>query len=316
MLLLNRKQTLTTLMISLSLGLSLFSSASNSRSFRHYEKPGNPNDYNVELVGSFSRFDSEDSTVTVDISAVSAEIYFDDIDTRGKPLAHAAFLNKKTSLSLFYSKADIDVETVGSVDNSEDSSKGIGLNYISPEDNYILGFTYASGDTSDNQGTNVADSNTKGINIGKYINDNSTIELSYLKQTTDSIGNTFFASEKSTVDIATLSYETLINLGSERFIYFSGSASQIEQEEPGFKATNQEYDLTSEVFFSKKASLSASVGINRGDDLFLEGHTLSAGGTYFITTEFAVNAMGSLFTPDYEFSQDVASVSISGILRF
>lgn len=233
------------------IGLSLFSSVSNSRSFRHYEKPTNPNDYNVELVGSFSRFKTEDSTVTVDFSAVNADIYFDDIDIRGKPLAYAAFLSRKTSLSLFYSKADTDVETVGSVDTSEDSSKGIGFHYISPKDNYILGITYASGDTSDSPGTNVADSNAKAIHIGKYINDNSIIEFSYLKQTTDSIGNTFFASEKRTADTATLSYETLINLGSERFIYFSGSASQIKQEEPGLKATDQAYSLTSEVFFNK-----------------------------------------------------------------
>lgn len=313
---LNRKQTLTTLLISLSLGLSLFSSSSNSRSFRHYEKPGNPNDYNVEFVGSFARSDTEDSTVTADFSAISAEIYFDDINIRNKPLAYAAFLSRKTSLSLFYSKIETDDEAFGSVDTSEDSGKGIGLNYISPEDNYIFGFTYATGDSTENEDIKVADLSSKGIHIGKYINDRSIIKLSYLESTSESISDTFTQSVESTRDIATLSYETLLDQGGEQFIYLSASASQIKQEELGFKETNQAYSLGSEIVFNKTTSLIAAVEVNRGDDLAQEGYTLSAGGTHFFTTEFAVNVMGALFTPDDEFSQEVATVSISGILRF
>lgn len=313
---LNRKQTLTTLLISLSLGLTLFSSASNSRSSRHYEKPGNPNNYNVELVGSLGRSETELSTVVTDFSAVSAEIYFEDIDIRNKPLAYAGFLSKQTSLSLFYVKAETDVETFGSVSTSEDASKGIQLNYISPVDNYILGFTYSSGDISNSAGTNLAESDSAGINIGKYIDDQSIIEFSYLESTTKSISSIFTASVEITSDIATLSYETLINQGGERFIYLSASASQIKQDLLSFDTTSQAYSLTGEVVLNKTTSISATVGLVRGDELTQEGNFLSAGGTHFLTTEFAINVAGSLYIPDDEFSEETMDISISGIVRF
>lgn len=312
MLLLNRKLTVTALLV----GLSLFSSASNSRSLRHYEERSDPNKYSVELIGSYGQIETDDKTIKTKIAAISAEIYFDEIDSSGKPLAFAAFLNKKTSLSLFYSKADTDFEITNIVDTTEDTNAGIGFNYISEQDNYILGFIYSSGDTTDNEDTDVAESNSKSINIGKYINDSSAIEFIYTQFTTDFIGTASIANDKITTDVAKLSYENLLDFDDEIFIYFAGSASQIKNDGFGVKETNQEYALTAEVFFNTNASLFASAEINNGDDLFSEGRTISAGGTYFMTTKFAVNVILSQFVPDEEFAQDETSAFISAIARF
>ena len=309
---LNRKLTVTALLV----GLSLFSSASNSRSSRHYDERSDPNKYNVELIGSYGQLETDDTTIKTKIAAVSAEIYFDEIDSTGRPLAFAAFLNKKTSLSLFYSKADTDFELNNTVETSEVTGTGIGFNYISEEDNYIFGLIYSSSDTTYNEDRDVAESSLVGINIGKYISDSSAIEFVYTQSTTDLIGNTFIANAETTTDVARLSYENLLDFGDEIFIYFAGSASQIKNDGFGDKETNQEYVLTGEVFFNTKTSLIVSGEINSGDDLFSEGRTISAGGTYFMTTKFAVNVILSQFVPDEEFLQDETSAFISAIARF
>ena len=309
---LNRKLTVTALLV----GLSLFSSASNSRSSRHYEERSYPNKYSVELIGSYGQLETDDTTIKTKIAAISAEIYFDEIDSTGKPLAFAAFLNKKTSLSLFYSKADTDFELNNTVETIEVTGTGIGFNYISEEDNYIFGLIYSSSDETDNEDRDVAESSLVGINIGKYISDSSAIEFVYTQSTTDLIGSTFSANENITTDVAKLSYENLLDVGDEIFIYFAGSASQIKNDGFGDKETNQEYVLASEVFFNTKASLILSGEINSGDDLFSEGRTISAGGTYFMTTKFAVNVILSQFVPDEEFLQDETSAFINVIARF
>jgi hypothetical protein len=312
MLLLNRKLTVTALLV----GLSLFSSASNSRSSRHYEERSDPDKYSVELIGSYGQLETDDTTIKTKIAAISAEIYFDEIDSTGKPLAFAAFLNKKTSLSLFYSKADTDFEFNNTVDTIEETGTGIGFNYISEEDNYIFGLIYSSSDTTDNEDRDVAESSLTGINIGKYINESSAIEFVYTQSTTDLIGSIFSANEKITTDVAKLSYENLLDFGDEIFIYFAGSASQIKNDGFGVKETNQEYVLTSEVFFNTKTSLILSGEFNSGDDLLSKGRTISAGGTYFMTTKFAVNVIISQFAPDEESEQDETSAFISAIARF
>lgn len=310
---LNRKQTVAALLV----GLFLFSSASNSRSFRHHEERNDPDTYSVELIGSYGIFETEDATIKAKIAAVSAEIYFDEIDSRGKPLAFAAFLDKKSSLSLFYSKADTDIEVNNTVDTSEEmTAVGIGFNYISEEDNYILGLIYASSDITDNENTDLAESSLTSINIGKYISDSSVIEFVYTQSSTDLIGSAPSVNEKTTTDIAELSYENLLDFDGDRFIYFAVSASQIKFDGFGVKETNQEYALTTEVFFNKNASLFASGEFNSGDDLLSKGRTVSAGGTYFMTTKFAVNVILSQFSPDEEFVQDETSAFISGIARF
>lgn len=309
---LNHKLTVTVLLV----GLTLFSSASNSRSYKYYDESNDPDIYNVELIGSYGQLETDDTTIKSKIAGVSAEIYFDDIDTRGKPLAYAAFLNKKSSLSFFYSKADTDVEIFNVVNTTEDTNAGIGFNYISEEDNYILGFIYASGDTTDNEDTDVAESSLKSVNIGKYINDSSAIEFVYTQTTTNFIGTTSVSNNEITTDTATLSYENLLDFGGDKFLFFDVSASQIKNEGLGEKETNQEYVLMTEVFFNKETSLFASAEINSGDDLFSEGRTISAGGTYFITTKFAVNVILSQFTSDEELVQDETSAFISGIARF
>lgn len=309
---LKRNYTITAVLV----GLFLFSSTSHSRSSRHYEEPNDPDKYNVELTGTLGQIESEDSTIETTFSVISAEIFFDEVDSLGKPLVYAAFLDKKTSLTLFQTNADTDIKVPGFLDSTqEDTRKGITLNYISEEDNYILGFTFSSGDTTADD-IDVAETDSKGINIGKYITDSSSIELSYTQHTTEFISTIAIASNETTTDIAKITYRNLLDFGSDKYIYFSGSASQIKQEASGVEATNQEFDLTTEVFFNDKASLIASVAINSGDDLFSEGKIISGGGTYFITPEYAVSVMGSIFTPDIDSSQEQTSAFISGIARF
>ena len=307
----NRKLTVTVLIV----GLISFSSASNSRSSRYYEEQSDPDIYSVELIGSYGQLETDDSSIKSKIAGVSAEIFLEYIDTRGKPLAYAAFLNKKSSLSLFYSKADTDVEVIN-VETIEDTNVGIGFNYISEEENYILGFIYDSGDTTDNNGTDVAESRSISVNIGKYIDDSSAIEFIYTQSTTDFFSITSNSTFETTTDIATLSYENLLDLRSDNYIFFGVSASLIESDGFGVKETNQEYELLTEVLFTRAASLFASAEINTGDDLFSEGLTISAGGTYFITNKFAVNVLLSQFSPDEELAEDETSAFVSGIVRF
>lgn len=309
---LNQKLAMTVLLA----GLILFSSACYSRSYRYHEEQSDPNIYNVELIGSYGQLETDDSIFKTKVARVSAELFIDYIDTHDKPLAYAAFLNKKSSISLFYSKADTDVEATIGVNNTENTDAGIGFNYISEEDNYILGFIYAGGDTTDNDGTDLAESNSISVNIGKYINDSSAIEFIYTQSTTDFIDTTLISSDEITTDIATLSYENLLDFRGDNYIFFGLSASQIKSDGFGVKETNQEYELFTEVFFNEAASLFASAEINSGDDLFAEGRTISAGGTYFITTKFAVNVILSQFTPDEELAEEETSGFISGIVRF
>jgi hypothetical protein len=310
---LHQKLTVTVLLV----GLTIFSSASNSRSYRYYDERNDPDIYSVELIGSYGQIETGDSTTKTKVAVISAEIYFDDIDTRGKPLAYAAFLNKKSSLSFFYWKADTDIEIFNAVETIEDTNAGIGFNFISEEANYILGFNYASGDTSDNEDTDVAESDLLSVNIGKYIDDSSAIEFVYTQSTTDFIGTTFVSNNEITTDTATLSYENLLDFGGDKFLFFGISASQIKNDGlGGVEETNQEFELMAEVFFNQETSLFASAEINSGDDLSSEGRTISAGGTYFITTKFAVNVILSQFASDEELVEDETSAFISGIARF
>jgi Putative general bacterial porin len=99
-------------------------------------------DYRAEVslnLGQASASDSDDDATLINLKG---ELFFNNVDTDGKPLAEAAFLQKASSVYLNHARIDSDF-----VDGSETT---VGIGYYIPNTIFFAGAEFISPDEGDN----------------------------------------------------------------------------------------------------------------------------------------------------------------------
>ena len=145
--------------------------------------------YNVQLNVGHERADLDNTAGSTKTEAVArgATFYFSPVDTTKGPLAEAAFLDKASGITLV--KTDSEVESVES-----DVYSGR-LSVVDKDTGFLFAVSLENGEA------NNLDSDSLGLRIGQYIDDNSTVAVNYENASAAATGD---------VDTWSIDYSTFI----------------------------------------------------------------------------------------------------------
>ncbi len=293
------KRTLSVTLLSLSL------LSANSHAEQNYQ---------VELLVGYEKEDADTSTDKT--TGLAAEIYFSPVNTENKPLAEAAFLDKSSSVIVGYIKVKSDLQNA-SINSIDSKGPLIGINYITETDAFILGAVYSKQDIDTDPDLVTGDSKTIGISIGKYLDDSSAVEFSYISTDTELKNTT--SSQVTSVDIENynFSFKTVRPLGDTSFYHLGISLELILTDSASVNDDeNHIMELQGEYYFNRMTSLGVGASLQAGDDISPEGNTLAIGGTHFFIPQIALNINFSKFIAANSQDEDTDSISVAAIARF
>lgn len=269
--------------------------------------------YQTEIIGGYEKEDADTSTDKT--IGLGAEFYFAPVNTENKPLAQAAFLDKKSSVVAGYINLKRDLQN-SNVDSIDLGGPLIAINYITETDAFILGATYSKLDGDTNPELVTIDSKIIGFTVGKYINDSTTVQVSY--NNGESEYQNTSSSQTSTLDIDyyELTYKTVQVLGATNYYSFGiGFELTRKDSSTSAKEDNNEFKVSGGYYFSRMTSLDVAASFNSGDDISDEGQTLAFGLTHFIAPQIAIEIGLSKFNADDNNTEDTDSISFDVIAR-
>jgi hypothetical protein len=270
--------------------------------------------YQIELQGGYEKEDADTSTDKS--TALSVEIYFSPVNTENKPLAEAAFLDKSSSVIIGYIKVNSDFKNSG-LSTINASGPLFAINYVTETDAFILGAVYSMQDIDTDPDLATGDTNIIGFNIGKYLDDTSAIEVSYIS--TDTGIQSATLSQTSSIDIEnySLSFKTVRPLNDTSFYRFGTSFEYTKTDSTSVNDNDsQRLEVQGEYYFTRMTSLGAMASFNSSDDITPEGKTLAIGGTHFFIPQIALTISWSKFFALNSQDEDTDSISVDAIARF
>ena len=270
--------------------------------------------YQTELFGGYEKEDADTSTDKT--IGVGAEIYFSPINTESKPFAQAAFLDKSSFVTVGYINQKVDLQNA-SVDSLDLGGPLIGINFITETDAFILGVFYSKLDGDTNPSQLTIDSKLIGFVIGKYLNDSTTVEVSYTSgdaEYDNTISNQTFTLD---IDYYELTYNTVQWLGATSYYDFSIGFELIRKDNSNsVKEDNHELKVLGNYYFTRMTSLGLAASFNSGDDISDEGQTLAINFNHFFAPQIALKVGLSKFNADDIQTEDADSFSFDVIARF
>ena len=265
--------------------------------------------YQTEIIGVYEKEDAD--TTTDKIIGLVAEIYFSPVSTDNKPLAQAAFLDKKSSVSVGYMNFKTDLQNA-SVDSIDLGGPIIGINYITETDAFILGAAYSKLDGDTNPDFLTIDSEIVSFTIGKYINDSTIVQASYTSGDAEYRNTASSQTSYLDLDYYELSYITVQSLGATNYYSFGIGFELISKEgSTSVKEDNNEFKVLGNYYFSRMTSLGVAAAFNSGDDVSDEGQTLAIGVTHFFTPQLALGISLAKFNADDINTEDTDSISLT-----
>lgn len=214
-----------------------------------------------------------DGRVQTKIVGLTGTYYFSSVDDSEVPLNEAAFLNKASSLSLAATDNELEIDG----DTGYGDGAGGALNLVLG-DKYIFNVSYATADIDD------VDADAYGLGAGLYINETTSIGLSYTRVDLDDVNEEF--------DTFAFNLHNVTDLDGISSI--AGQINLAIAEEPGSQTVIQ-LDGAMDYYFTHKYSLGGGLAFslpNNGDREFI----YSIQSKYFITNKIALAASYSLTT--------------------
>ena len=270
--------------------------------------------YQTEIFGGYEKEDADTSTEK--IIGLGAEIYFLPVNTENKPLAQAAFLDKRSSVIVGYLNFKIDLQNA-SVNSLDLGGPLIGINYITETDAFILGAIYSKLDGDTNPSFLTIDGKMVGFIIGKYLNDSTAVQVSYTSSDAEYRNTTSNQTSNLDIDYYELTYNTVQSLGATSYYRFSVGFELIRKNDSNsVKEDNHELKVLGDYYFTRMTSLGVAASFNSGDDVSDEGQTLAITFNHFIAPQIALEIGLSKFNADDIQTEDTDSISLDVIVRF
>lgn len=269
--------------------------------------------YQTEIIGGYEKEEADTSTDKT--IGLGVQYYFAPVNTESKPLAQAAFLDKKSSVVAGYINSKRDLQN-SSVDSIDLSGPLIAINYITETDAFIIGATYSKLDGDTNPDLVTIDSKIFGFTVGKYINDSTTLQASYSSGESEYQNTSSNQTSTLDIDYYELTYETVQMLGATNY-YSLGIGFELTRKDSSTSAKedNNEFKVSAGYYFSHMTSLNVGASFNTGDDVSDEGQTLGVGLTHFISPQIALEIGLSKFNADDNNTEDTDSISFDVIAR-
>lgn len=269
--------------------------------------------YLMELRGEYSKEDAE--TFTDKIVGFSAEVFFSRVNTAGKPLAQAAFLDKKSSVEFGYINVESDLNNT----DIEFTVGGpfVGINYITSASAFIINAFYFNGDGDSNPDRFTLHEQIFGFAIGKYINNSSAIQISFLREDGQIDDTVTFQTITVDSDIYGLEYKLVQSLSNNNFYSIDIGVGTTKKEDSSIsnREENNFLSATGEYYFTRMTNLGIGIILNSGDDASQEGHTYEIGFKHFLIPYVALGIAYSKFRADDTSTEDYDSISFEIIGR-
>jgi len=253
--------------------------------------------YNTELGINYSSMETNNGTGST-LTTPFARLYFNPVNTRDKPLAEAAFLDRTGSASIALLQGEGRVKTTYNQTQVIDS---LGLRFSidgrQHDSDTTIQLLFIKYDSEAGSGStkNYPDIEVKsyGIGLGQYISNTQHIGFEYQNTTNNS---TLLDLESYTYRINT---KMVRSLGGDSAFNLMAGINRTSTEANNSKTTNTNYPIKADYYFNPAFSLGAGITVNRGDDLSDEGTTLSFNTGYFISPAIELAASIASFSPSY-----------------
>lgn len=282
-------------------------------------------EYQTEIVTGYSREVEEDSdpgeedtrskTYTIQLTQ-----HFAPVNTSGRPLAEAAFLERIGDIQFVYGFSDTDFGANVSLDGP---FYGAALTFMQPKQPVVFRALYAKRDREfDPPLTGESVSDLYAFGVGLFIKDGFLLGIEY----TRSEGDAHVSGPGGTIssileaEVYTLAAKFVHELGGGRAVNLEAELSRIERkgETTGVdlsvtrtETTNETVEISGDYYFNPKFSLGAEIGLNRGDDKDDEGKSLALNVTAFVNSYFAVELEYERFFADDKAGEDSGEDAMS-----
>ena len=268
--------------------------------------------YQVELSASYLKEETNTIDDKFEANLLTAEIFFDKVETASHPFAEAAYLEHTSSLLVRY----VDSELATPSYDIDYASAGLEANYVVPDSLYILKALYSSLEADYKGGVNGSiDGDALGFGAGIYLTDNSSIVLSYLQLDYDFEIISFLASSNKATDID-IEYKRIQALEDGRAYGFIASLMSSEFETATTSEINTIIDVAFDYYFNRSISVGAEIEINSGDDKAEEGNAVGINASMYLTPVFSVYASLNQFSADNVDGDDNDKVLLGASARF
>jgi hypothetical protein len=279
--------------------------------------------YNVEIGAGVSSLSEEydydlpkKTEIDTDKRALLATVYFKEVDSGDAPYAEAAFLSKAGSVSLGFSKADMDYEykEPGFTAKNSNEFDDLSLALHAVFNDFILEIQVndedEESDRADIEGT------YRSFGMGGYLSDNSTIIVSLLKYKreldSDSYAGSYTMAEHSGINAA---LKFFIPLNNARSLSVGGDISILDSElSDGYvDGAMVSLNIFADFYLSKNLALNFALdtasfagesdnNFSNDTDITEVVQFASFGAEYFINRHFAV--FGGLTLGSGEYDED------------
>lgn len=242
-----------------------------------------------------------------DSVSISGTYFFTDVETNKGPLSVAAFLDRASSISVFYSDGETEVDAqqltfsgpapVGPVSSYGSPVSGftylvpkyeidteeyfVAGQYIHVNSGWLIEASYGYSEDDSDLGIDI-ESDSYGVGVGKYIAESTRLMLDYVYIETDidsSIGDT-----SVDTDIVNLGLFHVQQLGNGTFYDVSLDVGYIDSDESG---DAEVYSASATYYFSRALGIGVNVSHTDNDDIDVTTYGVS--GEWFITDSFAIN---------------------------
>lgn len=270
-------------------------------------------DSETDYDGSFSPDIDEDSV------SISGTYYFHDVKTDKGPLSVAAFLDRASSLSAFYSDGETDIDgteisfsgptfmgapilgygmisgfTLTIPDYEIDTEEYfVNAQYIHAESGWVIEASYGYVEEDSDLEIDI-EQDIYGVGIGKYIAQNTRLMLDYFHTETDTDFGVFDTSSDS--ELVNVGLFHVQELGDDTYYDVSLDVAHID---PDDGDDSQAYSLGATYYFTSHIGVGVDVSHVDGDDIDTTSYGIS--GEWFVTDNFSVSLSYTRTEIDFDF---------------
>ena len=291
--------------------------------------------YQFEVEAEYSDSETDydsgfDPDMDEDSISISGTYYFHDVETNKGPLSVAAFLDRASSISAFYSDGETDIDgteisfsgpapmgglfsygygstidfTFVSPDYEIDTEEYfVSAQYIHAETGWILeasyGYVEQDGDFSID-----SEQDIYGIGFGKYIASNTRLMLGYAYTETEVELGTI--DETSHSELVNVDLFHVQELGNDTYYDLSLDAGYIN---PEYGDDSQAYSLGATYYFTSHIGVGVDVSHVDGDDIDTTSYGISS--EWFVTDEFSVSLSYTRTEIDNDYEIEFVSDTLS-----
>jgi len=264
--------------------------------------------YRYSIEGFYQNTEN-DSDVETTLLLGGFRYYFQPVALGNGPYQEADFLDRQTNILGGFGTAEVDVFSV----DVDGNIIMLEFEYADQRTPFTFGVNYTTMDADETISGITLDVNLDMLSfeLGYYLTPQSRLSIRISQEEADiDVGGLLLL--ESDTDTYGIGYKNLTALGQNRFVNLELGFDMIEN---SIDEKNTEISLLADYYLNLSTGLRAGFAVNSGDDVFLEGTTLTVGVTAFLSKTAGINFELKKFSAD-EDNNDEDTIIVSFEARF